>query len=256
MSTQNERPYRLLGHGDHHVIVLHGWFGSAEAWGPLLPHLDGESFGYAFSDYRGYGARKAEAGVHSLAEAADDVLELATRLGWDTFSVIGHSMGGTVMQQVLLKAPQRVRALVGISPVPACGVPFDDATWQFFSGAVQDPNLRRAIIDRSTGGHLTSTWLDAMTKRSVDDSDVQAFADYLHSWSKTDFHDEVVGNQVPAKVIIGANDPDLNTDFMTQTFGSWYPNFELRVLQSAGHYAMDEVPVALATEIESFLKEH
>jgi hypothetical protein len=26
----------VVGSGEHHVIALHGWFGSARGWGPLL----------------------------------------------------------------------------------------------------------------------------------------------------------------------------------------------------------------------------
>lgn len=122
--------YEHVGEGEHPVIGLHGWFGSATAWRPLLPHLDGSRFHYVFPDHRGYGARKSVVGEYSLVEAAGDVLALADELGFDRFSLVGHSMGGIVMQRVLADAPERVRALVGVSPVPASGVPFDDDGWQ------------------------------------------------------------------------------------------------------------------------------
>jgi len=41
---------------------------------------------------------------------------------------------------------------------------------------------------------------------------------------------------------------------MKATFLAWYPNAELEVMQNAGHYPMDETPVALATSIENFLR--
>jgi pimeloyl-ACP methyl ester carboxylesterase len=56
------------------------------------------------------------------------------------------------------------------------------------------------------------------------------------------------------KVIVGANDPALNADVMKATYLTWYPNSELEVMANAGHYPMDETPVALATSIESFLR--
>ena len=244
-----------VGSGEQHVIALHGWFGSGAAWRPLLPYLDGTRFSYAFPDYRGYGARRSEPGEHTIAEAASDVLALADRLGWEQFSLVGHSMGGMVMQRVLLAAPDRVPAMVGISPVPASGVPFDEQTWQLFAGAADEPGNRRAIIDQTTGNRLTGVWLDAMVLHSLDNSDREAFGDYLTAWAKTDFHTQIEGHPVPLKLIVGEHDPALGEATMRATFTNWYPNCELDVFANAGHYAMDETPVALAGAIERFLAE-
>lgn len=248
-----QRDLQRFGTGDHRVIALHGWFGSGSAWGALLPHLDGTKFSYVFPDYRGYGPRKSEAGEHTIAEAAADALALADELGWARFSVVGHSMGGKVMQRMLADAPDRIRALVGVSPVPAAAVPFDEQGWQLFSGAAAEPGNRRAIIDLTTGNRLTGVWLDAMTKHSVDNSDEKAFADYLIAWAKTDFHTEIVGNGIPIKVVAGEHDPALGEPVMRGTFAEWYPNCQVEVFANAGHYAMDETPVALAGSIEDFL---
>lgn len=242
-----------FGAGEHAVIALHGWFGSAACWRPLLGHLDSRRFSYFFPEYRGYGKRKSVPGEHSIAEAAADVLALAEEQRLETFSLVGHSMGGSVMQRVLADAPDRVRALVGVSPVPASGVPFDAETWELFSAAADNPDNRRAIIDITTGKRLTGVWLDAMVRQSVRDCDQQAFAEYLQAWARTDFHAEIDGNRVPVKVVVGAHDPALGADTMRATFGKWYPNFELVEFGNVGHYAIDEAPVALATAIEDFL---
>src|SRR4051812_32596183 len=45
----------LIGEGAHKVLALHGWFGSAEGWGPFVDVLDRERFTWAFMDARGYG---------------------------------------------------------------------------------------------------------------------------------------------------------------------------------------------------------
>jgi pimeloyl-ACP methyl ester carboxylesterase len=245
-----------VGSGAHTVLVLHGWFGSSRSWQALLPHLDREAFRYVFLDYRGYGDRRGETGAYSIAEAAADVLAAAGELGAGRFSLLGHSMGGSVMQRVYADAPDRVRALVGVSPVPASGVPFDDQSRQLFSGAADSPGNRRAIIDFTTGNRLTGTWLDAMVRHSLEHSDRDAFAAYLDAWAGTDFHDEVKGAEVPVQVIAGRHDPALGEETMKATFGAWYPNLEMEVFPDAGHYAMDESPVALATGVETFLRKH
>ncbi|GHF48221.1 alpha/beta hydrolase [Amycolatopsis bartoniae] len=246
----------VVGTGGHIVFVLHGWFGSGRAWDNLIPHLDAERFTYVFPDYRGYGARRGEPGEHTIAEAAADVLALADQRGDERFSLVGHSMGGSVMQWLYADAPERVRALVGVSPVPASGVPFDDETWQLFSGAAEDAAKRRTIIDFTTGGRHPDAWLDGMVQHSLENSDKDAFAAYLNAWARTDFSDRIAGAEVPVKVFVGEHDPALGEQAMLTTFAQWYPKLELEVLPDAGHYAADEVPVTLANAIEVFLDQH
>jgi pimeloyl-ACP methyl ester carboxylesterase len=243
----------VVGTGPLHVLALHGWFGSAGGWGPFAELLDGNRYSVAFLDYRGYGARRGETGSFSLAEIAADALAAADELGWRNFVLLGHSMGGTAMQRVLADAPDRVRGLLGISPVPATGVPFDEQGWQLFSSAAEDRKSRYAIIDLTTGNRLSPTWIDRMVQFSLDQSDVPAFGAYLEAWAHTDFSAEVQGNAVPVLVVVGEHDPALGAPVMQQTFLQHYPNASLEVLPNAGHYSMFETPVALLTCAERFL---
>ncbi|MEV6373150.1 alpha/beta fold hydrolase [Micromonospora musae] len=242
-----------VGHGPRRVLALHGWFGSARGWGWLPELIDGDRFTWAFLDYRGYGDRADVAGDHSIAEISRDAIDLADALGWSSFSVVGHSMGGSAAQRVLADAPGRVERLVGISPVPAGGVPFDLQSWALFDGAAANPGNRRAIIDLTTGNRLSGRWLDEMVRFSVENSDREAFGAYLTAWARTDFTDEVKGNPVPALAVVGAQDPALGADTMRETWMRHYPNARLEVLPDAGHYAMYETPVRLATVVEDFL---
>jgi pimeloyl-ACP methyl ester carboxylesterase len=245
----------ILGSGAHHVVAVHGWFGSAQGWGALPQYLDGSAYTYAFMDLRGYGARRDVAGKFTVDEAAADVLAVADELGWDQFSIIGHSMGGKIGHQVLLQAPSRVRRLVGVNPVPAAATPMDERTHLLFDGAASIPANRAAIIDFTTGSKLTKTFIDQLVTHSLENSAVEAFGAYLWMWAKEDFsaHVPSTGSGVPVKVIVGETDPALSAEVMRQTWLVYFPGAELEVMANAGHYPMFETPVALATSIERFL---
>jgi pimeloyl-ACP methyl ester carboxylesterase len=233
---------------------VHGWFGSARGWGSLPDYLDRWTYTYAFVDLRGYGDRKQVSGEFTMAEAAADAIALADELGWDRFSVVGHSMGGKIAHQVLLQAPDRVRKLVGINPVPAAAVPMDEQGWALFSGAADNPGNRAAIIDFTTGSKLTRTFIDFVVRHSLENSEPRAFGAYLPSWARTDFSDQAGKNgDTPVKVIVGETDPALSAEAMEQTWLVYFPGAELEVMANAGHYPMFETPVALATSIEEFL---
>ena len=246
--------YVTVGSGDHRVLAIHGWFGSARGWGSLPEFLDGSACTYVFMNLRGYGDRRDVPGEYTVDEAAADALAVADDLGWDRFSVVGHSMGAKFGHRMLLQAPDRVRALVGLNSVPAGQVPMDEETWALFSGAPANPGNRAAIIDFTTGSKLTKTFINRVVQHSLDNSAVEAFAAYLQAWAKSDFTAQAkVDTDTPVKLIVGVNDPAMSADVMEQTWRVFFPDAELTILPDAGHYPMFESPVSLATSIEEFL---
>jgi pimeloyl-ACP methyl ester carboxylesterase len=244
---------KTVGSGDHRVLALHGWFGSAQGWGSLPDYVDTSAYTWAFVDLRGYGDRQAEPGDYTMREAAADAIAIASDLGWGTYSLVGHSMSGQAIQHVLLQAPSSVRRLVALNPVPAVATPFDDDGWALFSGAAHNPGNRAAIINFTTGGRLTPAFINSLVQHSQDNSTVQAVGAYLESWAKDSFADQIQGNETPVKVIVGEHDPALSKEVMEQTWMAFYPNAELEVLANAGHYPMFETPAALVASIEGFL---
>lgn len=249
--------YHRVGHGPHAVIVLHGWFGDAHAFAPMEAALDGGAFSYVFMDNRGYGGMRGAAGEYSIDEVARDALALADALGFATFSVVGHSMGGMALERLALLAPLRLRKLVAVAPVPCCGVAFDAAARAAFLAAADNVAARRAIIDRSTGGRLPATWLDWKAQYAWESSDQAAFARYFLAWSETDFSEEIKAARValPLLALVGEHDPRFDAALMRRTYLAWYPQARLEVLGNAGHYPMNETPLALAAGIEAFLTE-
>jgi pimeloyl-ACP methyl ester carboxylesterase len=245
--------YVTVGSGEHHVLALHGWFGSARGWGHLPEYLNAQLFSYVFADLRGYGSRKDQQGQYTMAEAAADALLLADDLGWDRFSLLGHSMSGVAIQHVLTAAPGRVRRLVGVAPVPASGLPLGDTEWALFSSAATSPAHRAMIVNYATGNRLPAAFTDAIVTHSLDNSTVAAFGGYLESWARADLVAKVKDSEVPVKVITGEYDPTQPAEFMEQAWLQVYPNSELEVLRGTGHYPMFETPAALAVSIEEFL---
>ncbi len=222
--------YETIGHGPKKVMVLHGWFGDQTFLAPMKQALDTEAFTYVCPAYRGYGASRELTGAYDMAEISADVLELADALGWEKFSLIGHSMGGMAIQRVLADAPGRVEKMVALTPVPASGVPLDEDSAALFGGAAANMDNRRAIIDFTTGNRLTPVWVASVADYSRETARDEAFAAYLTAWTESDFHKEIEGNPVPLKVIVGANDPALSAEVMKATYMQWYPNAELEVM--------------------------
>lgn len=245
--------HHTIGTGPRTVLLTHGWFGSSTGWGPFVDCLDREAFTWVFTDVRGYGARRGEQGDQSLDETAGDLLALADELGADRFSLVGHSMGGAVVQRVLALAPDRVEALVGISPVGAMPTPFDEAGRALFWGAATNRDNRFGIVDFTTGNRNSAVWVNQVVDHSYEHSTEAAFANVLEAWADADFADEVRGRELPVLAVVGEHDPALGEATVRATWLSLYPQAQLEVVRNAGHYPMFEAPVNLATIVERFL---
>ena len=84
----------------------------------------------------------------------------------------------------------------------------------------------------------------------------KAFSDYLDSWVNYEFFEDVDGSTVPARILAGEHDPFLTYELMNNTFGQWLPNVEVKKMANCGHYPMNEIPLSLAAECESFIKKN
>jgi pimeloyl-ACP methyl ester carboxylesterase len=244
---------KRIGSGDHHVLCLHGWFGSADGWGYWPEVVDRGHYTWWFPEMRGYGARMDESGDFSMREYAADALAAADGEGIERFSIVGHSMGGKAGAALLTRAGEdRVRGLIGISPVAPGPMPLDQDGEKLFFGAPTDDGNRRAIIEFTTGP-TTACWLDDQVASSRRNSTVEAFAGAVQSWIRDDYLADVGSPATPILTIVGEHDPALSADVMRQTWLQIYANADLAELPACGHYATHEAPLALAATIEGFL---
>ncbi|EWT01433.1 alpha/beta hydrolase [Intrasporangium oryzae NRRL B-24470] len=246
--------HHIVGSGPRTIFLTHGWFGSSDGWGPFVDYLDPDAFRWVFTDVRGYGARMGEEGDQSLGETARDLLALADELGVDRFTIVGHSMGGSAAQKVLALAPDRVEAIVAITPVGSMPTPFDDEGRALFWGAPEHRDNRIGIIDLLTGHRDTPRFLSTIADWSLAHSTVAAYAGALEAWANPDFADDVRGQQLPVLVAVGEHDPALGAETVKETWLPLFPNARLEVIPNAGHWPMFETPVNLATTVDAFLR--
>lgn len=258
MSTQTTYtpPHLLIGEGDHPVIAIHGWVGDARSFEPLWRLVDRTQFTYAFMDARGYGAARGVDGEYTIAEIASDIVRVADAHGWDRFSLVGHSMGAMAAQRVLTTDAERVRALVGVTPVPASGAELDEGAWDLFGRACEQLDARTQIFAFTSGGRASDTIVDVLARASFERLGPEAMAGYLKSHANDGFHDEVSGLETPMLVVVGEHDPAITVEGVDATWKQFYGNVRVEILGNSAHYPMDEAPVALVSLVEDFLSAH
>ncbi len=246
--------YDVHGTGGKRVIVLHDWSASCTTYDHCRPYMDTTTHSYAFVDLRGYGRSRDLAGAYSVAEAAADILAVARELGWDDFSVLGHSMTGMVAQRVALDAPDRVNAIIAVCAVSAQGMPLDDDSWAFFLGSTQDDEAYQDLMRGVCMDTLGAGWLAAKLRWNRAQATLASRVGYLHMFVKTNFAPEVNALTQPVLVITGAQDTEaLNAKAMQSSFLDQHPRAEHRDIPNCGHYPMQECPPAFVAIVEEFL---
>lgn len=130
------------------VLFLHGNVTSATWWEETLLALPGGFRGIA-PDQRGFGEADVEAKVDAtrgMGDLADDAKALLDELGYEKAHVVGNSLGGMVVWQLLADASERLLSITLVDP----GSPFGFGATRDEAGAPTTPDFA------GSGGGLTN----------------------------------------------------------------------------------------------------
>ena len=101
------------------LIFLHGIGGAARAWRNQIEFFGGNFRAVAW-DMPGYGSSVPLANV-SIATLANALQDFLQGIGASAPILVGHSIGGMIVQQWLTKHPAAARAVVLAQTSPAFG---------------------------------------------------------------------------------------------------------------------------------------
>lgn len=121
------------GHrGDRPLILVHGFLDQAYSWGPFVAALQAavrQPLWIVAPDCRGHGDSGwvGAGGYYHFPDYVFDIDCVVQALGLERFSLIGHSMGGTISFLYAGTFPKRVTGLVLIEGIGPPGMVFSDA---------------------------------------------------------------------------------------------------------------------------------
>lgn len=100
--------------GDTPVLALHGWLDNAASFVPIAPHLSGIELVAIDLPGHGRSSHLPPGTYYTYEGAVHHVLDAADALGWERFTLLGHSMGAGIASLVAAACPQRIQRLVCI----------------------------------------------------------------------------------------------------------------------------------------------
>ncbi|MCU0762527.1 MAG: alpha/beta fold hydrolase [Hydrogenophaga sp.] len=139
------------GSGDA-LVLVHGYLGGSSQWAAELQAL-GSRFDVIAPDLPGFGDSSHLVSPDRIEGHARAVLETLDRLGVQRFHLLGHSMGGMIVQEMVRLAPRRVSRLVLYATGPLGMLP-----GRFETMARSRERLAQDGVD-ATARRISATWL-------------------------------------------------------------------------------------------------
>ncbi len=102
--------HRCMGAGEA-LVLVHGFLGGGGYWGPVAAHF-AERFQVVLVDLPGFAGSAALPVPETVTGFGAALIELLDQLGIERCTLLGHSMGGMIAQQVALDAPSRITRLI------------------------------------------------------------------------------------------------------------------------------------------------
>lgn len=110
--------YEERGSGEPLLLIM-GITAPGSVWEKHVAYWE-QYFRCILVDNRGVGFSDKPKGPYTTAQMADDYADLLKQIGIPGASVVGVSMGSTIAQQLALRHPEKVRAMVLMCPWARC----------------------------------------------------------------------------------------------------------------------------------------
>lgn len=260
------------------LLLLHGWPEFWLTWQPVMDRLR-DRYMLIAPDLRGFGDSTKPKGAFGPNDHADDMIALLDSLALPRAGIVGHDVGGAVIQALARAAPIRCAGLFLFDFVyPGIGARMaePDRLSEIWYQTFNQTDLAQTLVGSSRDTcaayiqHFLQHWshrkdaFDDVLDRFVDNflkpgNLAGGFAHYKASHPSRiammkDKSPALPPIDLPTCVRWAEFDPIFPyswTDLLTETFR----NLDLAIFPGVGHFAHREKPDDAAREIDSFFKQ-
>ena len=235
------------------LVLVHGFLCGSAHWTGQKSAF-GDRFEVLTPDLPGFGANNERPAPESIGEFAAYVLDWLDERGVSSFDLVGHSMGGMIVQEMAARAPERVDRLVLYATGPLGLLPGRFET--------MDESRRRAAADgpEATARRIVATWFMRGEKAEGYESSanigarasLQAINAGLTAMETWDGRAQLERLSMPTLVVWGDRDRSYMWS-QIETLWRGINDAQLAVLPGCAHNAHLEKPGIFNAFLEDFL---
>lgn len=237
-------------------VLSHALGCDASLWDELANALAAQHRVICY-DHRGHGDSDAPPGPYTMAALAQDAERLLGELQLGPVVWVGLSLGGMVGQELALRHPERLQALVIANSSSGYGHE-GRSVWHQRIEAIEHGGLE-AIADGamqrwfSEAFRQTQPAAVARWRRRVVSTPVAGYLGASHAVMHVDTTSRLPQIGVPTLVIAGSLDQGTPLA-MSQTIAQAVPGARLVVLEGAAHLSVLEQPGAFEAAVRDFIE--
>jgi len=225
--------YEIYGSAGEPLVFVHGYTGDITDWRYQIPEFS-RTHRLLVLDNRGHGHSDApvEASAITIERMADDVEALVARVGFERYHLLGHSMGGAIVQEIALRRAEKLLSLI-----------LEDTSCRFAGQKVELPEAPRPLPPERQEQVLAR--MSRMKPETL-----LAGWQALMSWQGT----EERAARIKAKtlVIYGTHDAPAFVAG-SRRLGQLIPLSETYAIAEAAHAPQEERPVEFNAILRKFL---
>ena len=245
--------YKKIGKGKPFVLV-HGYLGGQHMW-RFQEDLN-NNFELIMPSLAGYGESAEMTAPSTIRENAEQVFDLLDHLNIDTFYLLGHSMGGMIVQEMAAMSTNRVEKLICLGTGSIGVLP------NRFETIEESRTKIRTIGIKKTRENIAKTWfidhqigdgyqlcLEEGAKATT-----QAALASLDAWDCWDGREQL--KDIKSSTLILWSNRDRSYDKNQQDIlNKGIKNSRLEIIEGCAHNAHMEKPQLVNNAIRKFLLE-
>lgn len=244
------------GQGSPALVFVHGWSCDASYWDAQVAHF-APTHRVVAIDLAGHGASGQERKSYTMEAFGADVAAVLAKLDLKDAVLVGHSMGGAVIVEAALAAPDRVLGLVGVDNFQNVNLKLPPESIDVFVSTFEADFVPRVT---AWVGHFFPAGADSALAAGIAADmasappavGLSAMRELLH-W---------LGNRTTERLpLLKAPLMCINADMQptqAEPIKALVPGYQLRVMAGRGHFLMREDPEGfnrlLGETVAAFLK--
>ncbi len=240
------------------LFLIGGCTANCREWLQMCDPL-AEQFRVYRPENRGAGLTKGWTTEFSVEDMADDIALLMDHLNLESAYVVGHSMGGAILQRLCINYPKRVKAAIiasSFARFPYAAQLYLESTSALFAAGLDPELVLRTIYTRLYASEFLSQEqkIQAELQRMLGDPVPQTPEGYqaqVRALAQFDARADLARIQCPTLIINGTDDV-LTPGYLSDALQAGIPKAQLQLISDAGHMLPFEKPQQLVACIRDF----
>ena len=238
------------------LVLVHGFLGSSDLWFPQIKHFK-DNFRVLAPALPGFGKSKTVNSCYSIECMAKAILKSLELKKIDKFNLLGHSMGGMVVQEMANLAGEKILKLICYGTGPIGNIPGRFETI--------DQSREKLKINglESTAYRIAKTWFieedkakyfylceEARKQTTIKAADSALIA--MKNWNNVDNLKNIKNKTL---IIWGDQDKAYNYN-QVENLNNNIPDSKLKIIEGCSHNVHLEKPDKFNETVSEFLKKN